>query len=196
MPVQLAASGCNDFCWSGVSADQVGLASDLGATSTAGAVGNAAGTAMLNVLNDKFFAERGITDPTAVNLLKNLAVTLAGAAAGSTGGAAAAFNSDANNRQLHPDEKTLAKRLAANSDGKYTVEQVEDAMRAANNKALGEGVDAGAIVDVNGDTATVYDDGAKWSVVWKDGKQQLVQQIPSNISRDLMTYIAQNSGGN
>ncbi|MEB0012130.1 hypothetical protein QN379_17905 [Glaciimonas sp. Gout2] len=97
---------------------------------------------------------------------------------------------------MHPDEKTLAKRLAANSDGKYTVEQVEDAMRAANNKALGEGVDAGAIVDVNGDTATVYDDGAKWSVVWKDGKQQLVQQIPSNISPDLMTYIAQNSGGN
>ena len=97
---------------------------------------------------------------------------------------------------MHPDEKALAKRLAANSDGKYTVEQVEDAMRAANNKALGEGVDAGAVVDVNGDTATVYDDGAKWSVVWKDGKQQLVQQIPSNISPDLMTYIAQNSGGN
>ncbi|MDY7546025.1 hypothetical protein RGU75_07250 [Glaciimonas sp. CA11.2] len=66
---------------------------------------------------------------------------------------------------MHPDEKTLAKRLAANSDGKYTVEQVEDAMRSANNKALGEGVDAGAIVDVNGDTGTVYDDGAKWSVV-------------------------------
>ena len=103
---------------------------------------------------------------------------------------------NANNRQLHPDEKTLAKQLAVKSDGKYTVDQVEDAMRAANNKALGEGVDAGAIVDVNGDTGTVYDDGAKWSVVWKDGKQQLVQQIPSNISPDLMTYIAQNSGGN
>ena len=35
-----------------------------------------------------------------------------------------------------------------------------------------------------------------WLFVWKDGKQQLVQQIPSNISPDLMTYIAQNSGGN
>jgi hypothetical protein len=76
-------------------------------------MGNAAGTAILNVLTDKFFTDRGITDPTAVNLLKNLAVTLAGAAAGSTAGAAAAFNADANNRQLHPIEIDIIRRKAA-----------------------------------------------------------------------------------
>ncbi|WP_211455204.1 hemagglutinin repeat-containing protein [Collimonas antrihumi] len=118
------------------------------------------------------------------------------ASGGSVAGAGMGLAVDTNNRQLHPDEKELAKRLAQNSNGKYTVEQVEDAMRAARNNLLGEGVGAGAIVNVDGSAATVYDEGAKWSVVQnqQDGSQQLVQQIPLNVSADLMDYIQQNAG--
>ena len=77
-----------------------------------GALGAGAGQAVLNVMDSAFFARLGITDPTVINLLKSAAVTMAGAAAGGTGGAAAAFNADANNRQLHPNEKERLKAVA------------------------------------------------------------------------------------
>ena len=77
-----------------------------------GALGAGAGQAVLNVMDNAFFAKLGITDPTAINLLKSAAVTMAGATAGSTGGAAAAFNADANNRQLHPKEIEIIRREA------------------------------------------------------------------------------------
>ncbi len=68
-------------------------------------------------------------------------------------------------------------------------------MRAAKNNTLGESVGTGATVDVNGNKATIYDDGAKWSVVQnEDGTKQLVQQIPSNVSPDLMAYVQQKTG--
>ena len=80
---------------------------------TAGATGNLAGSLALNAM-DKVLASLNITDATAQNVLKNLAVTIAGVAAGGTGGAAAAFNADANNRQLHPIEIDIIKREAVN----------------------------------------------------------------------------------
>ena len=61
---------------------------------------------------DKVLVGLNVTDATAQNLLKNLAVTIAGVAAGGTGGAAAAFNADANNRMLHPNEKERLRQLA------------------------------------------------------------------------------------
>lgn len=58
-----------------------------------------------------------------------------GAATGGASGAAAGFNSDMNNRQLHPTDKQLAMKLAAK--GKYTKEQIEEQMRLMGNAALG-----------------------------------------------------------
>ncbi|MFT7722259.1 MAG: hemagglutinin repeat-containing protein [Roseateles sp.] len=75
-----------------------------------GAVGNAAGTLALNAM-DKVIQSLSITDATAINTLKTLAVTAAGAGVGGTAGAASAFNADANNRQLHPDEYATARRI-------------------------------------------------------------------------------------
>ncbi|HWW04535.1 MAG TPA: hypothetical protein VNZ60_04505, partial [Collimonas sp.] len=143
-------------------------------------------------------------DPATANLTSQAIAlgTAAGMGAlvsgGSMAGTGMAVAVDANNRQLHPDERTLAKQLAANSNGKYTVEQVEDALRAAGNKRSGEGVGTGSIVNVDGNKATVYDDGAKWSVVQngQNGTQQLIQQVPLNISPDLMAYIQQGTGNN
>ncbi|MGZ9709674.1 hemagglutinin repeat-containing protein [Glaciimonas sp. GNP009] len=145
-----------------------------GGSAAAGLAAGMMHEAMVPVLSDYLISQGYEPGTQDFNDMMSLGATLVGAASGALAGgsvrdagigANVGVIADVNNRQLHPDEKTLAKQLAANSDGKYTVEQVEDAMRSANNKALGEGVDAGAIVDVNGDTGTVYDDGAKWSVV-------------------------------
>ena len=76
-----------------------------------GAMGNLAGSVALNAMTatlDKL----GIADPTAGNLLKSLASTIAGAAAGGAQGAAAAFNADANNRQLHINQTDAVKQRA------------------------------------------------------------------------------------
>lgn len=70
---------------------------------TAGATGNLAATTALASL-EQVFVQMNITDPTVKSVLSNMVVTIAGAAAGSTAGAAAAFNADANNRQLHRSE--------------------------------------------------------------------------------------------
>jgi hypothetical protein len=91
---------------------------------SAGAAGNLAGSLALNAM-DKALADLGITDPAAVDLLKNAAATMAGAAADGTAGAAAAFNADANNRQLHADQADAVKRRArelAGVDGKSAYE--------------------------------------------------------------------------
>lgn len=106
---------------------------------------------------------------------------------------------DQNNRQLHPDEKTLAKKLAANSKGKYTAEQIEDAMRASGNKALGEDVNAGTIVggmiDGKPNSNTAYDQDANWSINSVNGiGLNLVQKIPTTVDSALAAYIQGNTG--
>ena len=70
-------------------------------------------------------------------LVGNATAAGIGAAAGGGSGAAMAFNVDANNRQLHPSERELAKQLASKSGGRYTVEQIEDQMRLMGRKDFG-----------------------------------------------------------
>jgi len=177
-----------------------GVAGALGAGAAAGAAPLL--TDLQNNVRDGLI-NAGVDPTTATLTSQAIALgTAAGMGAlvsgGSTAGAGMGLAIDANNRQLHPDERTLAKQLAANSNGKYTVEQVEDALRAAGNKRSGEGVGTGSIVNVDGNKATVYDDGAKWSVVQngQNGTQQLIQQVPLNVSPDLMAYIQQGTGNN
>lgn len=62
-----------------------------------------------------------------------------------------ALNVDANNRQLHPEERTRAQKLAAASGGKCTAQQIEDAIRNSGNSALGEDINAGAVLKNTGD---------------------------------------------
>jgi hypothetical protein len=74
---------------------------------TAGATGNLAAGLMTDALN-RTLPQLGITDPAAIELLRNvaysMAVTTAGAMLGGAPAAVAAFNADANNRQLHLQE--------------------------------------------------------------------------------------------
>lgn len=48
---------------------------------------------------------------------------------------ATAANEVANNRQLHPSERQTASNLAG---GKYSAQQIEDALRTAGDTKLGE----------------------------------------------------------
>jgi hypothetical protein len=168
---------------------------------TTGAVGAGVASAaapQIEVLQDQLktaLKDAGVNDSTA-NVIAGLvgsttAATIGTVASGgSTAGVATAFNADLNNRQLHPDERRRAAELARKSDGKYTVEQIEDALRNAGNSDKGESVIAGMVVDPNQRNA-IYDKGAVWTM-GENG--QLVQVLPVPASADLINFIQANTG--
>jgi filamentous hemagglutinin len=88
---------------------------------------------------------------------------LAGGSQGALAGAGSASNNELYNRQLHEDsqakEKTLAKQLAENSDGKYTQAQVEDQMHIMGGLIVGSH-ESGAPATLIGQTPS--DSGAQW----------------------------------
>ncbi|WP_237717384.1 polymorphic toxin type 22 domain-containing protein, partial [Cupriavidus basilensis] len=105
-----------------------------------------------------------------------------------------AMNADLYNRQLHPDEQARAQQISAASGGKYTVQQVGDAMRAASNSQLGENVTTGMVVDGVSNPQGVYDTGGAYSVPSKDGRT-LVQTVPNQVDPGLAAYIRSMTGG-
>ena len=130
--------------------------------------------------------------------LESLTATLAGAATGGTQGGAMAFNLDANNRQLHSFEQSLAEQLAEGSE--YTPEQVADALRAMHNDELEESPGSNLIVDLQDEAGvddTYFDYGGEWiATPGEDGMTRyLVQQIPENTSPELISYIIEQTGG-
>jgi hypothetical protein len=104
-----------------------------------------------------------------------------------------ANNAVVNNRQLHVDERVLARNLAAKSGGRFTVEQIENALRNSGNTAKGEGVDEGMVVRAEEER---YDKGA----VFESGEQgsgTIVQELPNQgqVNADLASFIVANTGG-
>ncbi|WP_243736859.1 hypothetical protein [Cupriavidus sp. L7L] len=67
-------------------------------------------------------------DQTIGNLAANIVAGGIGAVLGGGSGAATASNTDRFNRQLGSNERALAIKLAKDSGGKYTTEQIENAM--------------------------------------------------------------------
>ncbi|NOG31139.1 hypothetical protein HLB35_04015 [Halomonas sp. TBZ9] len=130
--------------------------------------------------------------------LESLTATLVGAAPGGTQGGTMAFNLDANNRQLHSFEQSLAEALAEGSE--YTPEQIADALRAMHNDELEESPGSNLIVDLQDEDAvddTYFDYGGEW--VGTDGEDNtmryLIQMIPENTSPELISYIIEQTGG-
>ncbi|MBL5980374.1 hemagglutinin repeat-containing protein [Comamonas sp. NyZ500] len=113
------------------------------------------------------------------------------ASGGSAAGAATAFNSDMNNRQLHPSERLLARTLAVRSNGKYTVTQIEDALRVAGNTETGESIVAGMVVDPS-ERDAIYDSGAVWTI---GSAGQMVQVVPKQPAADLLQFIQSSTAG-
>ena len=174
-----------------------------GAQGALGAGASAAAAPLLNELQDgiaKSLKDAGANDNVAKlagQLISGATAAGVGAAVGGTQGAMTAFNTDANNRQLHPTEKQLAKRLAAQSKGKYTAEQIEDALRWADNKELNESRFSNIVVPLNTDTeAGQIFDAASMSFSANGGNPVLYQDMSKLAvpSADLMAYVQQQTG--
>lgn len=95
-------------------------------------------------------------------------------------------NATAYNRQLHPDEKALAKRLSEQSDGKYTKEQIEDALRLSSNENKGLIPSSDIVSSLEGK----YDAGGTWI---ETSPGVFVQLLNHGIDSELVKYVAQNA---
>lgn len=165
------------------------------------AVGGAAGAAVASIasgkLNELSSAIAG-SDPTGnanmnqalENIVANALATGAGAAVGGESGAFSGYNVDRFNRQLHPEEKTLAKQLADRSGGKYTQAQIEDQMRIMGTSVNGAS-ESGAPATLVGQMPT--DSGARWisGGATADGKP-ILTQITAQANPELQSYILAN----
>lgn len=113
------------------------------------------------------------------------------AAATATGGdpakaAELAKNATAYNRQLHPDEKALVRRLAEQSEGRFTVEEIEEQLRLSFIKSQGITPATDWVVD---GSDGIYDPDGKWMSI--GGGYQLQELAEGN--REIIAYIKQNT---
>jgi filamentous hemagglutinin len=126
------------------------------------------------------------------NIVANAISTGAGAAVGGNAGAFSGYDVDRYNRQLHPEEKTLAKQLADKSGGKYTQAQIEDQLRIMGVSTNGTS-ESGAPATLIGQAPT--DSGAQWisGGTTADGKP-ILTQVTAQANPDLQVYILANYG--
>ncbi|MFX1766184.1 hypothetical protein PWP93_27065 [Paraburkholderia sp. A1RI-2L] len=99
---------------------------------------------------------------------------------------------DLYNRQLHPEERTLAKQLADKSGGQYTQAQIEDQMRIMGVSVNGGSVPSGVAEELNGRTPT--DPGAQWintGLTNANGNPLVIQSLPQT-NQALQTFIMEN----
>ena len=178
-----------------------GLAGGLSGAVGAGTV--AAAAPLMNELQsgieDKLTAA-GVNPTVAKGASQVIALTTAATtgalvSGGSLQGAAAGLNVDANNRQLHPEEKTLAQVLAKKSGGKYTAEQIEAQMRGMTMTTKGV-TEAGTPDTVIGGVPKL-DNGGTWlyAGTTSDGKPIIVQQLDP-AEAELRAFIVSNTNGN
>lgn len=95
------------------------------------------------------------------------------------------------NRQLHPDEKTLAKQIADKSGGQYTQAQVEDQLRIMGVSVNGS-YESGAPDTLIGQMPT--DSGARWisAGTTADGKP-ILTQLTAQANPELQQCIIANA---
>jgi filamentous hemagglutinin len=102
-------------------------------------------------------------------------------------GADIAKNATAFNRQLHPSERELAKRLAEQSDGKYSVEEIEEQLRLSSIK----GTEINPSTDMVATNEDKYDDGGNWKQLGDSGYSV---QVFGESNPELISYIKDNIG--
>ncbi|MBD2837287.1 DUF637 domain-containing protein [Pseudomonas sp. JM0905a] len=102
-------------------------------------------------------------------------------------GAWVAQNATQYNRQLHSNEKDLAKALAEKSDGKFTAEEIEEQLRLSFVKGTEITPSTDMVVK---DGIGIYDPDGSWVAL--GGGYQL-QRI-SRGDMDVVAYIKQNTG--
>jgi filamentous hemagglutinin len=157
----------------------------LGGEFGSGAAGVAAATAAIMLL-DENMGSLGVEPGTRDKMLQVVGMAIAKIVGGNATAATAGM-ADAYNRQLHPEERDLAKRMAANSNGKYTVDEIEAQMRLSNRVDMsGKVVETGGPDQINAATTKPTDDGAKWISV--AGTTQ-IREIPAQANAEIIAYI-------
>ncbi|WP_367303367.1 hemagglutinin repeat-containing protein [Burkholderia multivorans] len=131
------------------------------------------------------------------NVASNLLAGGAGALVGGGTGALTGAAVDRFNRQLHEDnkakEQTLAKKLASESDGKYTVQQIQDQMAQMDLVMSDGGVLPGNVRVASGE---MPQDGTEWTRygVNKAGQTVWTQSLGPG-DPDLQAYIVKGAQG-
>lgn len=105
----------------------------------------------------------------------------------------AAANAIKNNRLLDTEERKRAADLAKKSGGRYTQEEIENALRNAGNRELGEDIASGMTAKSNDE---VYDPGAVWRA-GELGSGAIVQELPNQgrVDPELAAFIQAHTGG-
>jgi filamentous hemagglutinin len=122
-----------------------------------------------------------------------------GTAAGGTVGGGSAFNTDTNNRQLHPDERRKARELTAKAkamgltkpDGSaYTQEDIEEQMRLMGNAKTGEQPNT---VTVLTNTAAIEKSLKDDPGMPKTAQGAAVVEVPGKANAPLQSWIIDNT---
>ncbi|WP_238923625.1 hemagglutinin repeat-containing protein [Achromobacter ruhlandii] len=130
------------------------------------------------------------------NIALNALAGAAGGLAGGVSGAGAALSADMFNRQLHPDEKELAKKLALEAKNvgyDVTVEQIETQLRRMDVTLLDGETHAGTAAVVIGDDG-IFDKATNFVLVGRaeDGRN-IWMEVPSPADRQLQEFIVANA---
>uniref|UniRef100_UPI0016408B1F hemagglutinin repeat-containing protein n=1 Tax=Burkholderia gladioli TaxID=28095 RepID=UPI0016408B1F len=167
-------------------------------------VGGAAGAAIASIASGKLNELSGAiagSDPTGDvnmnqalgNIVANALATGAGAAVGGESGAFSGYNVDRFNRQLHTEEKALAKQLAEKSKGEYTQAQIEDQMRIMGVSDARDGAVApGTSEELNGRAPS--DPSAGWlnTGLSNENGNPLIIQVMLEANPALQNFIMEN----
>ncbi|WP_405124067.1 DUF637 domain-containing protein [Pseudomonas sp. M20] len=155
------------------------LSKATGSDFATGAASAGLNQAMINVLASMANGDKNIE-----GVLSQLTGILASSAVGGDvdTGAQIAMNATTFNRQLHPEEKALARRLAAESNGKYTVEQIEAQLRLSFVK----GTKIGPGSDIVATQEGMYDPDGNWLPLGNSG---LFVQNFTGSDHDVVAYI-------
>jgi len=185
-----------------------GIGAALGGGNVAGAIaGTVAGDLATNVVRDQVeLAVAGLSGEArdqATKIILNVIASAAGGAVGGIGGAGGAAVANMYNRQLHPDERELAKKIAAEVRARgwdISVEYIEDQMRQMS--VIRGRTESPGIPDVQIGGVVQTDSGSSWfseagSAVYVQnttkpdyGIQSLILEITNNSSvPNLIHYL-------
>jgi len=114
------------------------------------------------------------------------------ASGGSAAGAATAFNADMNNRQLHAIDKINAKNLSTKSNGKYSVEEIEEQLRLMGTEMGGDRIAPGTITILKGKVDFVNNRNMDPSMPLIIDGNVAIEKF-GNINSEIQEYIIRNT---